>query len=125
MEKECIMFQFDDVTEATEHMALEVIQNFGDSAYGHSLHCWDQGERYLARCGKCGGYVLVQHSEFHGAIDDDYYTDYFPVRGFDEADELNRLYNGFDIEVAFKKRYLMMTNLRLRWSREKSSDDIE
>lgn len=121
MEKECIAFQFDDVREAKAHMDLEVIQDYGDSAYGHLLYCWDDGHRFLARCRKCGGYVLVQSSEYHGAIDDDYYTDYFPVRGADEADELNRLYNGFDIEAAFKKRYLMMTNLRLRWSEEKGS----
>ncbi len=122
--KECIAFHFDDVKEAREHMDLEIIQDFGSFAYGHALYCWDDGHRYLARCRRCGGYVLVQSSEFHGAIDDDYYTDYFPVCGLDEADKLNRLYSGFAIEASFEKRYLMMTNLRLHWSQEKNSDDL-
>lgn len=117
MEKECMAFQFRDAKEAKQHMNYDIVKDYGDYAYGHPLYCWDDGKRYLARCRNCGGYVLVQKSEFHG-IQDDYYTDYFPVSGAEEAEEWNRLYDGGAIERFFTKRYLMMTNLYLYWSKE-------
>lgn len=118
MGKECIAFQIRDAKEAMRHMNCDIVKDYGDYAYGHPLHSWDDGKRYLARCRNCGGYVLVQKSEYHGMQDDDYYTDYFPVSGAEEAEELNRRYDGFAIERLFTKRYLMMTNLRLHWSKE-------
>lgn len=117
MEKECMAFQFRDAKEAKQYMNYDIVKDYGDYAYGHPLYCWDDGKRYLARCRNGGGYVLVQKSEFHG-IQDDYYTDYFPVSGAEEAEEWNRLYDGGAIERFFTKRYLMMTNLYLHWSKE-------
>lgn len=116
MDRECIAFEMDDPIEAKRHMELEVIRDYGASAHGHALHCWDEGSRCLAKCQNCGGYVLIQSSEFHG-MEDDYYTDFFPVCGEEEAEELNRRYDGFTIEHCFPRKYLMMTNLRLHWSK--------
>lgn len=118
-EKACLAFQMQDVRGAWEHIKIEVVKDYGAYAYGHALHTWDDGGRYLARCQRCGGYILVQWSEYHGIGDgcDHYYTDFFPVSGAKEAEELDRLYDGFDIEQHFKKRYLMRTDLRLHWSR--------
>lgn len=115
---ECIAFQMQNVTEACTHMKYGVIINYGGEAYGHNLYTWDDGKRYLARCNNCGGYILVQQSEFHSfSGEDGYYTDYFPVDSPEEADELNKKYDGFKIETMFKKRYLMKTNGRICWSK--------
>lgn len=116
MGKECIAFRFQDAKEARRHMDYDIVKDYGGYAYGHPLYCWDDGKRYLARCRKCGGYILIQQSEFHGIQDNDYYADYFPVGGAQEAEEWNRMYDGFAIEAHFEKRYLMMTNLCLHWS---------
>ena len=48
--------------------------------------------------------------------DDDYYSDFFPVSSPEEADELNRRYDGYAIERAFPRRYLMKTNHLFGWS---------
>lgn len=119
MGKACKAFRFSDALAAYEHMRFEVVEDYGSQAYGHVLYTWDDGERYLARCKNCGGYVLVQNSEFHSFTDsgDSYYSDYFPVGSPEEADELNRKYDGFQIETEFSGRYLMVTNGRLSWSR--------
>ena len=88
-------------------------------AYGHPLYVWDDGRRILGKCIHCGGYVLIQKSEFHSFTDapDGYYTDYFPVSSLAEADELNRKYDGFAIEREFQGRYLMETNGHVSWSK--------
>ena len=120
-ERPCECFTYKDPKEAYLHIwskRLKQVLNYGRKQYGHYLHTWDDGERFLARCGACGGYILVQASEFHGIdVDDSYYTDFFPVSSPGEADELNRKYDGFTIEFEFGKRYLMETNGSLRWSR--------
>ena len=114
----CIGFTMKDVAAAYEHMEFELVEAYGDSAYGHYLHTWDDGGRSLFRCRNCGGYVLAQKSEYHGLSDDDsYYRDYFPVDSPQEADELNRKYNGFEIENRFPEKYIMWTNGELSWSR--------
>lgn len=119
MGNKCQAFDFEDAEEAWEHMSLEILRDYGDFAYGHSLHTWDDGKRMLARCKTCGGFILIQKSEFHSFSDgdDSYYTDYFPVEDEKEADKFNKMYSGFDIEKAFPERYLCMTDLRLHWSR--------
>ena len=63
--------------------------------------------------------MLVQSSEFHSFTDapDGYYTDFFPVSSLEEADELNKKYDGFAIEREFEGRYLMETNGYLKWSK--------
>ncbi len=116
----CICFDMEDVSQAMEHMECEYVQSYGDEAYGHLLYTWDDGERILARCKKCGGFILIQKSEYHGFSDDDsYYTDYFPVDSPEEADELNRKYDGFSIETKLPKKYLMRTNGQLCWSKKR------
>ncbi len=112
----CAAFVMQDVLSAWNHMDLEIVREYGSRAYGHYLFTWDDGERKLARCRTCGGYVLIQNSEYHGMEDDDYYGNYFPVGSPEEADELNRKYDGWEIETKFAGRYLMLDNLRLHWS---------
>lgn len=116
----CIAFGFKDAREAYEHMECKTVEDYGGQAYGHYLYTWDDGGRRLARCSKCGGFILIQSSEFHSFTDsgDSYYTDWFPVSSPEEADELNRKYDGFQIETEFKGRYLMRTNGALSWSKD-------
>ncbi|MBR3201625.1 MAG: hypothetical protein IKG17_09875 [Mogibacterium sp.] len=118
MEKACIGFKMKDAFEAYRHMELELVEEYGGYAYGHCLYTWDDGERHLCRCRKCGGYVLVQNSEFHDMCggDDSYYRDYFPVGSPEEADELNRKYDGFQIEFDSGIRYLIPDGGRPHWS---------
>lgn len=122
MEKACIGFRFSDALEAYEHMrgAGKLVEDYGHSAYGHPLYTWDDGGRCLVRCGKCGGYILIQSSEFHSFSDnsdDSYYTDFFPVSSPEEAEDLNIKYDGFSIETEFRDRYLMETNGHVCWSK--------
>lgn len=113
----CIAFSMSSAFEAWKHMdGYEVIERYGEQCNGHWLHTWDDGERLLVRCRSCGGYILVQKSEFHGR-EDDYYTDYFPVASSEEAHALNEWFDGFSIEEGFPDRFLMSTNGRLSWSK--------
>ena len=109
MKKACIGFSMKDPVEAYCHMDLEPIEEYGSQAYGNILHTWDAGERFLCRCKNCGGYVLVQQSEYHDMSggNDCYYTDYFPVESPEAADDLNRKYDGFDIEFESGIRFLI------------------
>lgn len=116
MSKSCIGFEMDDAQQALEHMKYEKVIDFGDRAYGHCLHTWDDGKRILGKCKNCGGYILIQYSEYHG-VDDSYYTDYFPVDGETQADELNQKYDGNAIENEFPNRYLGITSGKPHWSK--------
>ena len=107
MGKPCIAFEMEDASKALGHMDLEIVRNYGRGTPGHPLFTWDDGERILYRCKACGGYVLGQFSEYHGMEDDDYYTDYFPVDGQEEAEALNKKYDGFEIEKSFPKRWMI------------------
>jgi len=119
MNNRCTAYGMENVQEARRHMKLETVADYGDEAYGHILHTWDDGKRMLCRCAACGGYVLVQKSEFHSFSDGDdgYYTDYFFLDRPEEADELNRRYDGFRIEREYGGRYLCVTNGRVHWNR--------
>lgn len=117
----CIAFQMKNLDDVTAHWLLEEVEEYGDrdEASGNWLHTWDDGHRTLCRCGECGGYVLVQRSEFHSYSDfssDSYYTDFFPVEGPADAGRLNRELDGWAIESVFGRPYLMLTNGRLHWS---------
>ena len=116
MGKPCIAFEMEDPRAAHAHMNLERIIDYGDFAYGHWLQPWDDGGRRLCRCKACGGYVLVQDSEFHSTYgNDSYYTDFYPVSGPEEADQLNRLYDGLELENKFPRKFLGFTGMRLHW----------
>lgn len=113
MSKPCISFSMEDAIEAWRHLrqGMEPMIRYGDRFEGKDLHTWDAGERILGRCNICGGFVLWQGSEFHGAEDDDsYYSDFFPVTGSEEAEAINRRWDGWEIEDYFPERYLVQDN---------------
>lgn len=108
-----------DAQDAFRHFDghLSLVADYGDMCEGHCLHTWDEGGRTLLRCNECGGYLLRQVSEFHGR-GDSLYEDYFPVDSPEQAEELNRTLDGWQIEREFGRRYLMRDDLRgARWSR--------
>lgn len=107
MGKACIAFQMENAVDAWKHLykkSREVV-NYGDRFESNWLHTWDEGERILYHCETCGGYYLLQTSEFHGR-QDAFYSDYFPVTGPEEAEELNRRWDGWQIETEFPGRFL-------------------
>ncbi|MCR4722518.1 MAG: hypothetical protein K5629_01920 [Eubacteriales bacterium] len=118
MKKACVGFGMKDPVEAYRHMKLKLIEDYGSYAYGNILHTWDDGKRYLCRCKSCGGYVLVQNSEFHDMSggNDCNYMDYFPVDSPEAADELNRKFNGFEIEYDSGIRFLIKDDHNPHWS---------
>ena len=120
MAKLCKAFRMDSPAQAGAHIDdnWEVVERYGDYAYDHWLHVWDDGCRILGKCKKCGAFILLQMSEFHSMTgDDSYYRDYFPVMDAAEADNLNRQYSGSEIERDYPRRYLMKTNRSWSWSR--------
>ena len=107
--KPCIAFSMTDAKEAMAHTEnREAVIRYSWQCNGHLLHTWDDGERILFRCSTCGGYILVQLSDFHGMGDDEYFVDYFLVSNEKEAEDLNPKHDGFEIEEAFPGRYLMV-----------------
>ena len=76
---------------------LKFVRNYGSRCNGHELHTWDEGERTLLRCKKCGCFVMEQYSEIH--MPDSTYIDYFPVRDEKHAEEVNERYNGWTVET--------------------------
>lgn len=113
----CIAFDLENPIEIEKHMGYDIIKDYGDTAYGHNLHTWDDGKRLLAKCRNCGGFILIQRSEFHGFEDDAYYRDFFPVEDEKEAEELNRCYDGFGLEKNSGIRYLIADYGSYRWSK--------
>lgn len=110
MGKACDAFQMENADLAFKHFKdgfKEILVNYGSDCNGNPLYTWDDGRRYLIRCEICGGYTLVQKSEYHGMEYDSYYTDYFPVSGDEEAQKLNEKYDGFEIEDTPPGRFLI------------------
>ena len=105
--KPCIGFSMEDAEEAFRHMDRMRIKDYGSTCGKNILHVWDDGSRILMRCKNCGGYMLLQLSEFHGMEDDSYYADYFPVSGPKEARMINEKYDGEKIEEAFPRRWMI------------------
>lgn len=103
----CIAFSMDDAEEAYKHIDRERVKDYGDRCGKNHLHTWDDGHRLLMRCKKCGGYYLLQLSEFHGMEDDSYYQDLFPVAGPYEARRVNETYDGERIEEEFPHRWMI------------------
>ena len=125
MKKHCEAFLMRDPEDALCHIRenWEPVTSYGDLAYGHWLHTWDEGSRTLGRCSVCGGYILWQCSEYHSfTSDDSYYSDYFPVAGPKEADALNRAYDGYSLERDYPGRYLLVTNGHAAWSGDLEED---
>ena len=108
----CVGFSMEDAQEAYNHMQFEPVTDYGDTCNKHPLYTWDDGHRTLVRCKNCGGYALVQFSEFHAFSDgnDSYYCDMFPVSGAEEAEQLNRDFDGYQIEEKFQGKYLVRDN---------------
>ena len=86
---------------------LEFIKDYGSTCNGHELYTWDEGDRSLYRCRKCGAYVLQQYSEIH--MPDATYIDYYPVRDDAHAQEVNRQYNGWTLERDYPYRGVLKT----------------
>lgn len=110
----CVGFDMENAINAFEHFTgnLEVIEDYGSKCGDNWLHTWDDGYRILFRCKTCGGYLLKQSSEFHSFTgDDSLYTNYFPVSGPEEAAELNRTLDGWEIEHRFGRRYIIRDNM--------------
>ena len=123
----CHIFELKDPNKAWEEMEFETVIDYGDEQYGHFLHVFDDGGRKLLRCKKCGAYVLMQRSEFHSFSDgeDSYYTDWFPVSGPEEADEINQKYGGMALEIDFKDKYLCRTDGRMHWKNYWNHEALE
>ena len=105
----CVGFSVEDTQEAYNHMKFEAVIDYGDTCNKHPLYTWDDGHRVLVRCKNCGGYALVQLSEFHSFPDgdDSYYCDMFPLSGAEEAEQLNKSFDGYQIEEKFQGKYLV------------------
>lgn len=114
--KPCIAFSMDDAKKAYQHMERERVKDYGSICGKNILHTWDDGSRTLMRCKKCGGYILLQISEFHGMEDDVYYADFFPVSGPKEAQMINEQYDGERIEKEFPHRW-MIADIHPHWNK--------
>ena len=107
MSKACVAFEMVSATDAFSHLysKCKIVRKYGDQFQGIPLYSLDSGERILFQCQSCGGYFLMQSSEFCGQ-DVSYRSDCFPVTGPEEAEALNRSLDGLEIEKSFPKRYL-------------------
>lgn len=109
----------EDIQSALDHFRgnTTLVLKFGKNLYGHPLFLFDDGERYLVKCNKCGGYILIQDFERRSYSDgnDTYYTDYFPVDGPKEADFLNQMYGGWSIEFEFVGKWIANTDDSYCW----------
>lgn len=109
----CCLFSLEKVNNGD--IDLEVVEDFGEAYQDengeivHFFHTWDDGNRELVRCKKCGALLLRQWSEFHG-IEDAYYTDLFPVKSREEALVFNKEFSGWAIEKEYKSEWLCSTN---------------
>lgn len=112
LQHHCVGFDLPTAAEAYEHFhgMLEELWDYGDKCNENNLHTWDDGGRKLCLCHDCGGLVLVQKSEYHGEKNDDHYTDYFPVDSVQEAEQLNELYGGFEIETKWEGKKIFVSN---------------
>ena len=86
---------------------LKFIKNYGSGSLGHPYHTWDEGDRDLFQCKKCGAYLLRQYSEVH--MPDATYIDYFPVEDEADAEEVNRRYDGWSIETDYPYKGIFLT----------------
>ena len=111
----CIAFSMEDAEEAYQHINGERVKDYGHQCGNNILYTWDDGQRLLMRCKNCGGYYLLQISEFHGVEEDRYDQDLFPVAGPNEAWTINETYDGERIESEFPRRW-MITDGHPHWN---------
>ena len=115
----CHAFKEEDPQKAYESLGdLEPVKDYGSRWNGKRLHLCDAGDRVLCRCNICRGFVLVQTSEYHSPVgEDSIFSDYIPVSGELEAEEINDLYDGEKLAKRCKIKYLQYTNGKAVWSR--------
>ena len=108
--------------EALKHIRdnWEVIEDYGYEKYGHLLFTCDDGKRLLGRCKECDQLILLQKSEYHdfSGGEDSLYSDYFAVDSKEEADKLNKEYDGYGLEYDCDKQWLCVTNGNAVWKND-------
>lgn len=114
----CHAFDEEDPQKAYDCLSdIESVKEYGRTWNEKRLYICDTGERTLCRCKICGGYVLVQASEYHNPIGDDTeFYDYIPVSDELEAEEINDMYDGESLARKSKIRYLQYTHGKAVWS---------
>jgi len=113
----CCIFSERDAKTANGKFDWTMVREYGSRCAGHALHTWDWGERFLVKCKNCGKLLLIQDSEYHGIsyTDDSDYRDIYPVKSEEEAETLNREYDGFSLERDLKRRALYIWNGEPFW----------
>ncbi len=114
----CHAFNEEDPQKAYAFLKdIELVKEYGSRWNGKRLYMCDAGERTLCRCKICGGYVLIQTSEYHNPVgDDSEFYDYIPVSDELEAEELNDLYDGEALGRKSGIRYLQYSHGKATWS---------
>lgn len=108
----CKGFDLPTAEEAHEHFwdKLTELIDYEDYCNGHRLSTgFEKGKRILCRCSECGGLILVQKNVTFDYISNPDYDDFFPVRSHWEADQLNNNYDGNQIELEWKGKWLSLT----------------
>ena len=123
----CHLWEIEDAKEAFGMVKGSCAREYGSVCGledGTVLHLnypgWhDEGERFLTRCNACGGLVLVQHSMQDASLmffdeSNEYYWDLIPVATPEEADLLNILWDGEDLNQC-SVRHLQREDGRYYW----------
>lgn len=119
----CHIWAMEDAAEAYEACKGRLVRDYGeytsleDGKVLHYNYSWDEGSRYLVRCGECGALVIMQYSVFIDMYDgpDGYYRDWVPVASVEEADLLNILWNSTDLEH-YPFRHFRNNNREYFWT---------
>ncbi|MBR2660527.1 MAG: sel1 repeat family protein [Clostridia bacterium] len=120
----CHFWETGDAEEAEKAFRGTLVRDYGeytaleDGTVLHYNYMWDDGARFLTRCDECGGLVIMQRSEYHSCFDDDgdgYYQDWIPVASVEEADLMNILWGGLDLE-GYPFRHLRGNNFKYSWT---------
>ena len=121
----CHVWEIKDAEEAKKTFKGTLVRDYGgytaleDGTVLHYNYMWDDGTRFLTRCDECGGLVIYQRSEYHsgfGDDDDGFHQDWIPVASVEEADLMNILWNGLDLE-GYSFRHLRGNNFKRFWTR--------
>ena len=106
----CKAFTMESPREALSHINenCDLVEDYGDTAYGHDLYAWDAGGRTLKYCRECKAYIFIQGSEDRGS-EARCYTDVYAVKSPKEADKLNKKYSGWDLDYNYKSKYPVLS----------------